>query len=392
MPSAPSPHAGSGLPDERPGSPPDPRPERPPGRPPTAPPSPPPGAARADSPTAGSPDGAPAGPQPPPPAPGGPGVGGLDGGPIRLSDEVAEALAVGRPVVALESTLIAHGLPRPRNLEVATGLEELLRDMDVTPATIGVIAGTPIVGLSAEQLDTMAQPQGVRKASVRDLPMSMAQGAHAATTVAATAYLAHRAGIAVFATGGLGGVHRGARDSFDESADLITLARTPVTVVCAGAKSVLDIPATLERLETLGIGVVGYRTGRFPGFYVSDSGHPLDHRVEGAGEVADVMAAARRLGSRAALVVANPVPAAAQLDPAVHDRVLTDALAAAERANLRGKPVTPFLLDHIRRETAGESLEANVAAIRNNAAVAGEIATAWSRRIRDGAGAGRGRR
>jgi pseudouridylate synthase len=224
--------------------------------------------------------------------------------------------------------------------------------------------------------------------------VAVAQGAHAATTVAATAYLAHRAGVRVFATGGLGGVHRGARTTFDESADLVALARTPIAVVCAGAKSVLDIPATLERMETLGITVLGYRTDRFPGFYVSDSGHRVDQRVEGPAEVAAVMAAAGRLGLTAATVVANPVPAGQQLDPDVHERVLTEALRAAGRAGLRGKPVTPFLLDHIRRETGGASLDANIAAITNNVCVAGEIAAAWARRhavTAAGAGTGPGR-
>lgn len=219
---------------------------------------------------------------------------------------------------------------------------------------------------------------GVAKASTRELAVAVSRRAHAATTVAATAFLARRAGIRVFATGGLGGVHREAGTSFDESADLVALARTPVTVVCAGVKSVLDVPATLERLETLGITVLGYGTDRFPGFFVRDSGHAVDQRVDEPAAVAEVMSAADGLGLPAAIVVANPVAPADQLDPAVHERALAAALEAARRAGVRGKAVTPFLLDHIRRETGGASLAANVAALHNNVRVAGEIARAWA--------------
>ncbi|MFI0354843.1 pseudouridine-5'-phosphate glycosidase [Actinomadura sp. 9N407] len=300
------------------------------------------------------------------------------GGPIVASEEVAEALAAGRPVVALESTIIAHGLPRPRNLEVARELEDGLREAGVVPATVGVVGGRPLVGMSPADLERMATGDDVAKASVRDLPVAMATGADAATTVAATAYLARRAGVRVFATGGLGGVHRGASGTFDESADLPTLARTPITVVCAGVKSILDVAATLERLETLGVTVVGYGTDRFPGFYLSESGHSIDWQAGEPGTIAGMMAAADDLDLDSAIVVANPLPEAEQLDPALHDRILAEALAAADREGLHGKPVTPFLLDYFQRASEGASLEANVRAVRSNVALAARIALAWS--------------
>lgn len=307
--------------------------------------------------------------------------------PLDLGTEVADALAAGRPVVALESTIIAHGLPRPRNLEVAAELEAVLRDQGVVPATIAVLDGRARAGLTGAQLERVAQDDDVVKASVRDLPIVLARGASAATTVASTAMLAAAAGIAVFATGGLGGVHREAARTFDESADLHVLGRTPIVVVAAGVKSILDVPATLERLETLGVTVLGYRTLRFPGFYVADSGEPVEWRVDEPAEVAAVLAAARALALPAAVLVANPIDPAAQLDPAVHDRVLGQALAAAEARGLRGKQVTPFLLDHIQRETAGASLAANVAAVRGNVRLAGEIAREVAREVaRDAAG------
>ena len=300
--------------------------------------------------------------------------------PIVPSDEVATALAEGRPVVALESTIIAHGLPRPRNLTVATELETMLREQGVTPATIAVLDGHAHVGLTDAQLERIAADDEVVKASVRDLPYILAQGGSAATTVASTALLADRAGIEVFATGGLGGVHREATRTFDESADLQVLSATPIVVVAAGVKSILDVPATLERLETLGITVLGYRTDRFPGFYVTDSGQPIDWRVEQPEDVAAVLAEVRALDLRGAVLVANPVDPGEQLDPELHDRVLAESLEAAEAQGLRGKDVTPFLLDHIQRVTGGASLDANIAAVSGNVDVAGQIATAAARR------------
>jgi pseudouridylate synthase len=294
---------------------------------------------------------------------------------IRVAEEVAAALDAGRPVVALESTIISHGLPRPRNLEVAELLEGVVRERGAVPATIAVLDGAPTVGLDRGALERVGAEE-MAKLSVRDLPVAMARGVSGATTVASTALLAERAGIRVFATGGVGGVHRGG--GFDESADLTTLAITPIAVVAAGVKSILDVEATLERLETLGVTVVGYRTDRFPGFYVADSGFELDWRVDGPDEVAAAMDRADRLGLRSAIFVANPIPVADELDRAVHDRALAEGLRAAEEAGVRGKPVTPFLLDHMRAATGGASLEANIAAVRCNAAVAAEIACARS--------------
>ena len=296
----------------------------------------------------------------------------------ELSPAVRDALRAGRPVVALESTIISHGLPRPGNLAAARSFEARLTEAGVTAATIAVIDGVPKAGLQDTDLERIALDDGVIKVSSRDLPLAMAAGRTAGTTVAATSELAARAGIRVFATGGLGGVHRGYATSLDESADLTTLARTPVTVISAGVKSILDIPATLERLETLGVAVVGYRTSRFPAFYLTDSGQPLDWQVDSAQQVAAVMAARDDLGQSSALLVANPLPAQAQLDPALHNRVLDEALAAAEAAGLRGKAVTPYLLAYMQRATEGASVAVNLAVARGNVALAAEIAIAWA--------------
>jgi pseudouridine-5'-phosphate glycosidase len=296
---------------------------------------------------------------------------------MRIAPEVAEAVAGGQPVVALESTLIAHGLPAPRNLEVAHELEATVRVAGAVPATIAVVAGEPRIGLDSAALRTIACGDGVVKCGVRDLAVVVARGGHGATTVAATAWLAARAGVGVFATGGLGGVHRESRETWDESADLETLARVGTLVVCSGVKSILDVGATLERLETLGVTVVGFQTERFPGFYLHDSGFPAPWRVESAEEVAALMDARRALGSDdRAVVVANPLPADEQLDPGLHTKVLADGLAAAEAAGVGGKDVTPFLLDFFHRETGGASLEANVRIAVRNARLAAEIAVA----------------
>ena len=296
---------------------------------------------------------------------------------MRLLPSVAEALAAGHPVVALESTLIAHGLPRPRNLEVARELEATVRTAGAEPATIAVIAGEARVGLEDAALEAIAMRDDVVKCGVRDLAPVVARGGHGATTVAATAHLAARAGIRVFATGGLGGVHRGASDTFDESADLFTLARTGITVVCAGVKSILDVAATLERLESLNVTLLGYGTDTFPGFYLSDTGLPVPWRVDSPDEVAAVMHARNELGTDdRAVVVANPLPPSEQLDPALHDRVLRSGLSAAGRAGVAGRDVTPFVLDHLHGATAGASLEVNVRLVRRNAELAARIAAA----------------
>jgi len=294
--------------------------------------------------------------------------------PVRIDDEVAAALAAGGPVVALESTIISHGLPRPRNLEVALELEATVRAGGAVPATVAVLDGEVRIGLDAAGLERLAGDPGVVKASVRDLPLLVARGADGATTVAATAHLAHLAGIRVFATGGLGGVHRGAVGTFDESADLPALARAPIVVVCAGVKSILDAAATLERLETLGVPVVGYGTHRLPGFTQVDGGHDLPHRVDTPDEVAAARRAADALGIAAALVVTRPVDAADALDPAVHDAALAAALADADARGVSGKDVTPFLLDAMQRATGGASLTANLSAVRGNTALAARIA------------------
>ena len=286
-------------------------------------------------------------------------------------------------MVALESTIISHGLPRPGNLAAARAFEEMLTEVGVTPATIAVIDGVPKVGLDPADLERIALDESVIKVSSRDLALAMVTGRTAGSTVAATSQLAANAGIRVFATGGLGGVHRGFAESLDESADLTVLARTPITVVSAGVKSILDIPATLERLETQGVAVVGYRTSRFPAFYLTDSGEVLDWRLDTAKEIAEVMAARDQLGDTAALLIANPLPPEKQLDPELHDRVLAEALAAADRADVRGKAVTPFLLDYLQRATEGKSVEVNLDVARGNIALAGEIAIAWSARSAD---------
>jgi pseudouridine-5'-phosphate glycosidase len=296
---------------------------------------------------------------------------------LRIEPEVAEALASGTPVVALESTLIAHGLPPGRNLEVARELESVVRSEGAVPATIAVVAGEARIGLDGAALEAMALGGSFAKAGVRDLAPVMAAGASAATTVASTSHLAARAGIGVFATGGLGGVHREARETWDESADLTTLAGTGVTIVCAGVKSILDVRATLERLETLNVCVLGYGTDRFPGFYLTDSGFPVPWRVDTPGEVARVMRLQQALGlGDRAIVVANPLPVDQQVDPELHDRVLAAALAAAGAEGIRGAATTPFLLDRFHRETGGATLDANVVLVRRNAALAARIARA----------------
>lgn len=299
---------------------------------------------------------------------------------LQPSDEVAEALDAGAPVVALESTIISHGLPRPRNLEVARELEEIVRSEGAVPATIAVLDGVARIGLDEASLERIAMEPGLRKLSQRDLPLAAALKVSGATTVAATSFLAARAGIRLFATGGLGGVHRGWTDDQDESADLDTLSRTRVTVVCAGVKSILDVPATLQRLETRGVTVAGYRTDEFPGFYLRSSGRPVEWRIETPEEAAAVMRGQDAFGGQeTALIVANPIPEDQQLDPALHDRVLAEALATAEREGVTGQAITPFLLGYLVRGTDGASLEANLAAVRGNVALAARIALAWSR-------------
>ncbi len=297
---------------------------------------------------------------------------------VQLSPEVSQALEEGRPVVALESTIIAHGLPRPDNAVAAAEFESRVRERGVTPATIAIIDGVPRAGLDAEAIDRIANDDATLKASVRDIPHVIASRATGATTVASTAYLAAQAGIRVFATGGLGGVHRGAQESFDESADLTVLASSPVAVVSAGVKSVLDIGATLERLETLSVPVVGYGTDMFPSFWLPKSEFPLDWSADTPAEVAALMAATWEMGLRSGILVANPVPEDKAWNREDHDRLIQMAFDAAERDGIRGKEVTPYLLDFIQRESSGESLRVNLDVVRNNIRVACDIATAWA--------------
>ncbi len=301
---------------------------------------------------------------------------GLDPALIRVTDEILDAQASGIPVVALESTIISHGLPRPENARVAAEVEDIVRSRGAIPATIAILEGRVHVGLDEDSLFQVANRDDVVKVSVRDLGAIVSRGGNGATTVAATSHLASLVGIRVFATGGLGGVHRQARDSWDESADLNTLAITAMTVVCSGVKSILDVGATLERLETLNVGVLGYGTLQFPGFYLTDSGYSLDWSAQTAEDVADVMRARDGLRIPSALVVANPLPADQQLDPDLHDRVLEEGLRLASARNVTGKDVTPFLLDHFHRATHGASLIVNEQIIVRNAELAARISVA----------------
>ena len=294
---------------------------------------------------------------------------------LVFSPEVAAALASNSPIVALESTIISHGLPRPSNLNVAREVEAIVREHGATPATIAILDGVVHIGLTDEQLIAIANRDDISKASSRDLAVLVASKKSAATTVAATAHLAAMAGIKVFATGGLGGVHRGAIESFDESADLTALSTLDITVVCAGVKSILDVGATLERLETLAIGLVGFKTTAFPGFYLTDSGFTIEHRVDSAAEIAAVIKARESVGTNsAALLVANPV--AKEMNRAKHDQILATGLAKAEAAHIIGKDVTPFLLEHFHSTSHGESLAVNIEIIKSNSALAADIAVA----------------
>jgi len=294
---------------------------------------------------------------------------------IKYSAEVSAAIAAGKPIVALESTIISHGLPRPSNLAVAQECERIIRERGAVPATIALLDGVVHIGLEADELDAIANRDDISKASSRDLAIIIAQGKSAATTVAATAHIAAIAGIKVFATGGLGGVHRGANESFDESADLTALSQLDMTVVCAGVKSILDVHATLERLETLAIAIVGYKTNRFPGFYLTDSGFEIEHRVDSADEIASIIKARSDVHtSNRALIVTNPV--AVQMDKTRHDQILASGLANAVRDGIDGKYVTPYLLEHFHTTSQGESLAINTEIIKSNCALAADIAVA----------------
>ncbi|PDQ36496.1 MAG: pseudouridine-5-phosphate glycosidase [Candidatus Lumbricidophila eiseniae] len=297
---------------------------------------------------------------------------------VRISDEVQAAIAGGRPVVALESTIFTHGLPRPRNFEVATRAEDMLRASGVVPATIGVLEGEAVIGLSTKEIQHLSLVDTSVKVSIRDLPTVIAKGLNAGTTVAATAYLASRTGIRVFSTGGLGGVHKNAQHTFDESADLTTLASLDMVVISAGVKSILDIKLTLERLETLSLGIVGYGTTNYPGFYLTDSGLDIDFSVSSPEEVATIVAVRDTLGIRSTLLVANPLPQDQQLPPEVINAVIKKAQDDAEAAGIAGHDTTPFLLDSIHKETNGRSIEVNLTLYYNNVKLGGQIATVLS--------------
>jgi pseudouridylate synthase len=297
---------------------------------------------------------------------------------VVVSEKVAGALGDGDPVVALESTIITHGLPRPDNVRAAVEFERTVAGCGAVPATIAILDGVAHVGLEAAELERLAGSEAALKLSARDLPVAIAQGATGGTTVAATALLASRAGIRVFATGGIGGVHRNAGTTFDESADLGILGSCPITVVAGGVKSILDIGATLERLETLSVTVLVFGTNRFPAFWLTDSGYTVNSSVTTPEEIAAVMQAADGLGLPGGILVANPLPETAQLDPAVHDRLLAEALDAAERASVRGKDITPFLLDYIHEHTDRTSVAVNLEIVRGNCKLGAQIARSWS--------------
>lgn len=293
---------------------------------------------------------------------------------LNINDEVRFALANHQPVVALESTVIAHGLPRPQNIATAARLEQIVRDSGSTPATIAVLDGELCVGLTTEQIERIANRDGIRKLSTKDLAIAVAEKWNGATTVASTMWIAYRAGIKVFATGGIGGVHRGSLP--DVSADLPELARAPMIVVCSGAKIVLDLPATREWLETNSVTVVGYQGDEMPAFYSRTSGLPVDVRCDSPEEVVRIFQAQRELGMESALLVTVPVPTEAEVGSALLEKVLNDSLAEAERQRITGRDVTPFLLARMSEQSNGATLKANIALLENNARVAGKIAKA----------------
>ncbi|MGN6585808.1 MAG: pseudouridine-5'-phosphate glycosidase [Rhizobiaceae bacterium] len=296
----------------------------------------------------------------------------------QLSEEVADAIAGGQPVVALESTIISHGMPYPENLRVARGVEAVVRENGAVPATIAVIDGVAHAGLGGDLLERLGNDPSVVKASSRDLATVLVKKRSAGTTVSATMRIAALSGIKLFATGGVGGVHRGAEQSFDISADLTELSRTPVTVVCAGVKSILDIPKTLETLETLRVPVIGYRTDEFPAFFTRESGEPVDQRLDTPEEVAAAIRLHDSVGSGTGTMLANPIPTDASLDRGEIDHIIADAVVEADRKGITRKALTPFLLARINELSEGRSLTANIALVRNNAAVAARIAVAYA--------------
>lgn len=298
---------------------------------------------------------------------------------VRANEEVREALGEGRPVVALESTIISHGMPYPQNVETAMSVERILREEGVVPATVGIVDGEGVVGLSEAEIEELGRRgSGVPKVSRRDLPVVMAEGSWGATTVATTMILAAKAGVEFFVTGGIGGVHRGAENTFDVSADLEELGHTNVTVICAGAKAILDLPKTLEVLETKGVPVLGFGTEELPAFYTRTSGLSVDRRVDDAEEVARIVRAKRELGLDGGVLVANPIPEQWSMEPGVINAAIEEALAEMDAAGVHGKECTPFLLAKVKEITGGDSLDANIQLVYNNARVGAAIARAYA--------------
>lgn len=298
---------------------------------------------------------------------------------VVINPEVAEALSTGKPVVALESTIISHGMPYPKNVETALAAERVVRDNGAIPATIAIIKGKLKVGLTLDEIEYLGKTPGVIKTSRRDIPFIIAKKLDGATTVASTMIIANLAGIRVFATGGIGGVHRGAQETFDISADLQELAHTNVAVVCAGAKSILDIGLTLEYLETQGVPVIGYGTDELPAFYTSRSGFAVDYRVDSPEETAEALKAKWDLGLEGGVVIANPIPEEYEMDPAVITRAITAAVQEAEEKGIKGKESTPFLLSKVKELTGGASLDSNIQLVYNNVKVGAQIAVALSK-------------
>lgn len=293
---------------------------------------------------------------------------------MKINPEVSKAIKENRPVVALESTIISHGMPYPKNVETALKVEEVIRSHGAIPATIGIIDGEPIIGMTPEEIEQFGKRKGVLKVSRRDLPVVYAKKLWGATTVATTMILANQAGIEVFVTGGIGGVHRGATETFDISADLQELAKTNVTVVCAGAKAILDLPLTLEYLETMGVPVLGYQTEELPAFYNSHSGLKVDYRVENAKEMALIIKSKRENNLVGGILLTNPIPAQYEMKKEVIDHAINTALESMEKEGIKGKECTPYLLKTIVELTGGDSLESNIKLVLNNAAVGAEVA------------------
>ncbi len=298
---------------------------------------------------------------------------------IKISQEVKDALKNHIPVVSLESTIISHGMPYPQNVQTALNVEKIIRDQGCVPATIGIIDGVPIVGMSEDEIEQFGKKQGILKASRRDLPVIMAKKLWGATTVATTMILSSLAGIEVFVTGGIGGVHKGGQETFDISADLQELANTNVTVVCAGAKAILDLPLTLEYLETFGVPVLGYKSEHLGAFYSSDSGLNVDYKMDSAEEIAKVIDIKRKMNLKGGILISNPIPKEYEIPNEIINKYINNALNDANKEHIKGKDITPYLLKHIKEHTQGKSLEANIKLVYNNAYVGALIAKEYEK-------------